>query len=54
MLRQDMKAGVATLIADKIDLKTKAIKKGKEGHSLMVKGPIKMRILQSSTYMPQI
>ena len=28
----DKKAGVAILISDKIDLKTKAIKKDKEGH----------------------
>ena len=30
--RQDRKAGVATLISDKIDFKTKDIKKDKEGH----------------------
>ena len=41
----DRKAGVAVLISDKIDLKTKAIKKDKEGHYLMVKGSIKKRIL---------
>ena len=37
---QDRKARVAILIADKIDFKTKAIKKDKEGHYLMVKGSI--------------
>ena len=37
---QDRKAGVAILISDKIDFKTKAIKKDKEGHYLMVKGSI--------------
>ena len=37
---QDMKARVAILISDKIDYKTKAIKKDKEGHYLMVKGSI--------------
>ena len=36
----DRKAGVAILISDKIDFKTKAIKKDKEGHYLMVKGSI--------------
>jgi len=30
--RHDSKAGVATLISDKIDFKTKDIKKDKEGH----------------------
>ena len=37
---KDRKAGVAILISDKIDFKTKAIKKDKEGHYLMVKGSI--------------
>uniref|UniRef100_A0A8W4FDG2 exodeoxyribonuclease III n=1 Tax=Sus scrofa TaxID=9823 RepID=A0A8W4FDG2_PIG len=35
---QDRKAGVATLMSDKIDFKTKPIKKDKEGHYLMVQG----------------
>ena len=35
---QDRTAGVSILISDKIDFKTKAIKKDKEGHNLMVKG----------------
>ena len=38
--RHDRKAGVAILISDKIDFKTKAIEKDKEGHYLMVKGSI--------------
>ena len=37
---QDRKAGVAVLMLDKIDFKTKAIQKDKEGHYLMVKGSI--------------
>ena len=37
---QDRKAGVAILMSDKIAFKTKAIKKDKEGHYLMVKGSI--------------
>ena len=37
---QDRKAGVAILISDKIDFKTKAIKKDNERHYLMVKGSI--------------
>ena len=36
----DRKAGVAILISDKMDFKTKAIKKDKEGHYLTVKGSI--------------
>ena len=38
--RHDGKAGVATLISEKIDFKTKDIKKDKEGHYLMIKGSI--------------
>ena len=37
---QDRKAGVAILISDKIDFKTKAIKKDNERHYLMIKGSI--------------
>ena len=34
------KAGVAILISDKIDCKTKAVKRDKEGHYIVIKGSI--------------
>ena len=36
--RDQKKAGVAILISDKINSETKAVKRDKEGHYIMIKG----------------
>ena len=42
--RDQKKAGVAILISDKIYFKTKAVKRDKEGHYIMIKDQSKKKI----------
>ena len=44
------KAGVAIFISDKIDFKTKAVKRDKEGHYIMIKGSIQEDITIVNIY----
>ena len=50
------KAGVATLISDKIDLKIKKITRDKEGHYILIKGSIQEEdnIVIVNIYAPNI
>ena len=42
--RNQKKAGVSIIISDKIDFKTKAVKRDKEGHKIMIKVQSKKQI----------
>ena len=52
--RDQKKAGVAILISDKIDFKTKALKRDKEGHYIIIKGSIQEDITTINIYAPNI
>ena len=52
--RDQKKAGVAILISDKIDFKTKAVKRDKEGHYIMIKGSIQEDITIINIFEPNI
>ena len=52
--RDQKKAGVAILISDKIDFETKAVKRDKEAHYIMIKGSIQEEdITIMNIYAPQ-
>ena len=53
--KDQKKAGVAILILDKIDFKTKAVKRDKEGHYIMIKGSVQEEdITIINIYVPNI
>ena len=52
--RDQKKAGVAIFTSDKIDFKTKAVKRDKEGHYIMIKGSIQEYITIINIYAPNI
>ena len=53
--RDEKKAGVAILISDKIDFKTKTVKTDKDGHYIMIKGSIQEEdITVINIYAPNI
>ena len=53
--RDQKKAGVEILISDKIDFKTKAVKRDKKGHYIMTKGSIQEKdTTMINTYAPNI
>ena len=53
--RDQKKAGVAILVSDKTDFKTKGAKRDKEGHYIMIKGSIQGEdITIINIYVPNI
>ena len=54
-MQMEVKAGVAILISDKIDLKIKKITRDREGHYIMIKGSIQEKDITILTiYVPNI
>ena len=51
--RDQKKAGVEILISDKIDFKTKAVKRDKGGHYIMINGSIQEDITIINIYAPK-
>ena len=52
--RDQKKAGVAILISDKIDFKTKSVKRDREGRYITIKGSIQEDITIINIYAPNI
>ena len=52
--RDQKKAGVAILISDKIDFKTKAVRRDKNGHYIMIKGSFQEDMTIINKYAPNI
>ena len=52
--RDQKKAGVATLISDKIDFKIKVVKRDKEGYYITIKWSIQEDITIINIYVPNI
>ena len=52
--RDQKKAGVAIFISDKIGFKTKAVKRDKEGHYIIINGSIQEDITTINIYAPNI
>ena len=52
--RDENKAGIAILISDKIDFKTQAVKRDKEGHYTVIKESIQEEITIINIYAPNI